>query len=146
MAKPTMTELLDQLNKDGHTKKAIVSDATMKQFVDAFEALPGVLATPNDELRYMEGLLELPLGFVKQFSVVPAAGYERCKCGRVPSALEIVSAAVRLRIHDKQLMRDTIIGFQNLVEIAKDGRQGDCLSCGRTMIMGGYWTHHYMYA
>lgn len=142
----SLAKEISQLSQDGFSQKAIVSDEKMEMLSKAFNSQKGVVSTPPDELRYIEGLLELPFGYIKEFNVIPRSGRKSCKCGRILTALDIVYPAVKRRVHDKNLMRDTLIGFENLVEIAKDGRQGECVSCGRLAIMGGYWTHGYMYA
>lgn len=142
----SLAKEISQLSEDGFSQKAIVSDEKMKAMSKAFNSQKGVISTPQDELRYIEGLLELPFGHIKEFNVIPKNGQGLCKCGRTLTALDIVYPAVKRRIHDKNLMRDALIGFENLVEIAKDGRQGECVACGRVVIMGGYWTHAYMYA
>jgi hypothetical protein len=146
MAKTSLEKIVRQFIKDGFTQKAIVSDEQMAELIEAFNSHVGVISTPADELRYIEGLAELPLGFLSEFKVIPAPGYEKCACGRIPSALEIVNVALKRKIHDKSLIRDTLIGFENLLEIAQSGRQGECVSCGRVVVMRSYWTHGYMYA
>ena len=146
MKETSMKQILNQLTKDGFTQKAIVSDEQMSKLIEAFDSQKGVIATPKDELRYIEGLTELPFGYLTEFKVIPAPGHEKCACGRTPSALEIVNAAVKRKIHDKSLIRDTLIGFENIVEIAQSGRQGECVSCGRAVVMGGYRTRTYAYA
>lgn len=146
MAKETLEKLLNQIKKDGFTQTAIVSDEQMARLSVAFNAQRGVIATPADELRYIEGLVELPYGYIKEFKVIPAPGHEKCACGRTPTALEIVNTAFKRKIHDKSLIRDTLIGLKNIVEIAQNGRQGECVACGRAVVMRGYFTNAYMYA
>ncbi|HEV7671764.1 MAG TPA: hypothetical protein VGS22_24855 [Thermoanaerobaculia bacterium] len=142
----TLANLKTQYLKDGFEQRVLVSDAQMAQLLDALNAEPGVIATPPDELRYIEGLAELPFGYLSDFKVIPAPGYEKCACGRRPSALEIVHSALRRRIHDKGLIRDTLLGFQNIFEIAQNGRQGECIACGRAVVMAVYGRISYMYA
>jgi hypothetical protein len=146
MAIASLEKIIGQFAKDGFTQKAIVSDDQMAKLVEAFDSQMGVTSTPSDELRYIEGLAELPFGYLHEFKVIPAPGHEKCACGRIPSALEIVGAALRRKIHDKSLIRDTLIGFENLLEIAQNGRHGECVSCGRAVVMRGYRTRKYMYA
>ena len=74
MAKASMEKLLSQLKKDGFTQKAIVSDEQMDRLVEVFDSQKGVIATPPDELRYIEGLTELPFGYLTEFKVIPAPG------------------------------------------------------------------------
>jgi hypothetical protein len=145
MANPTLQKLVSQFARNGFAQKAIVSDEQMAALSAAFNSEKGVIATPPDELRYIEGLAELPFGYLKEFKVIPA-GQGKCVCGRVPTALEIVNTAFKRGIHDKRLIRDTLIGFENILEIAKDGRQGECIVCARPVTMRSYWTHSYMYA
>jgi hypothetical protein len=136
----------DRLRADGFEARAIVSDEEMATATEAFHREEGILDTPAEELRYIEGLLNLPMGHIERFSIVPAAGHGRCVCGRVPSALDLVATALRRRIHDRDVVRDTLLGLANLVELADGGRAADCFSCGRAMLSSSYWTHGYMYA
>lgn len=146
MAKETLEKLLSQIKKDGFAQSAIVSDEQMARLGEAFNAQKGVIATPPDELRYIEGLTDLPFGYIKAFKVIPAPGHEKCACGRIPSALEIVNTALKRKIHDKTLIRDVLIGMTNIVELAQTGRQGECIACGRTIVMRGYFKKGDMYA
>jgi hypothetical protein len=103
--------------------------------------------TPPDELRYMEGLLDLPLGFMDEFGFIPAAGHEACTCGRIPSALDVVLTALKQGIHGKSLVRDTILGTENVFEMADSGRKFACISCAHEHLMAVYhWRGSYMYA
>ena len=145
-AKPSLQKALSQLNKEGFAQKAILPDDQMSKLIEAFDSQKGVVSTPEDELRYIEGLVNLPFGYLKEFKVIPADGHEKCACGRIPSALEIVQTAIKRRVHDVSIIRDTLIGFENLIEIAQNGRQGECISCGRPVLMAGYRTRTYMYA
>jgi hypothetical protein len=112
----------------------------------SFDSEEGVVDTPADELRYIEGLLNLPLGHIDHFKIIPAKGSERCACGRTPSALDVVHTALRKRIHDKEIIRDALIGFSNLVELSENGRTAECFNCGRLIVSRSYWTHRYLYA
>jgi hypothetical protein len=146
MAKLSLQKALSQLSKDGYTQKAILSDDQMSKLIEAFDSQKGVISTPADELRYIDGLVNLPFGYLQEFKVIPSEGHAKCACGRIPSALEIIQTAMKRRIHDVSLIRDTLIGFENLIEIAQSGRQGECISCGRPIVMRGYRTRRYMYA
>jgi hypothetical protein len=146
MEQTLLATFKEGLRRKGFEKKAVISDEEMEMATRAFADEEGVLDTPADELRYIEGLLNLPLGFIDQFKFIPAAGYERCACGRTPSALDITYTAMKRRIHDKETIRDILIGFSNLVELADDGRTGECFNCGRLIQSRGYWTRRYMYA
>jgi len=53
----------------------------------------------ESELRYIEGLFNLPLGHLGGFYMIPRRGYEKCKCGRTPSALDVVYFALTKHIH-----------------------------------------------
>lgn len=142
----TLQEFTERLRASGFEAKAIVSDEEMAAATEAFHGEEGVLDTPAEELRYIEGLLNLPMGHIGRFSIIPAAGYARCACGRVPSALDLVATALRRRIHDRDTVRETVLGLTNLVELADGGRAAECFSCGRRMVSSSYWTHRYMYA
>ena len=142
----TLHEFTERLRARGFETRAIVSDEEMAAATKAFHAEEGVLDTPAEELRYIEGLLNLPMGHIQRFSIIPAPGHARCSCGRLPSALDLVTTALRRRIHDRDTVRETVLGMTNLVELAAGGRQADCFSCGRRMLSSSYWTNAYMYA
>ena len=146
MAKASISSLLGQLKKDGFAQKAIVSHELMAELCAAFDLQKGVIDTAAEELRYIEGLAELPFRYLTEFKILPAPGRGKCTCGRTPSALEIVSTALRRKVHDKSLIRDTLIGFENLVEIAQAGRIGECVACGRPIPIAAYRKKDYMYA
>ncbi|GAA4561087.1 hypothetical protein [Pseudonocardia xishanensis] len=142
----TIGKLKADLRGRGFSRKALVSDKEMTSAKTAFYAQDGVIDTPSDELRYIEGLLGLSLRSIDRFSIVPAVGHEKCACGRTPSALDIVATAVNRQIHDTRTMRDAVIGVTNMIELADEGRVGDCVACGRLVVSAGYFTHSYMYA
>jgi hypothetical protein len=142
----TLRTFTEGLRARGFETKAIVSDEEMATATAAFHAEQGIVDTPPEELRYIEGLLNLPLGHIERFSIIPAPGYAQCACGRVPSALDLVATALRRRIHDRDTVRDTLLGLTNLVELADGGRAAECVSCGRAMVSSSYWTSAYMYA
>jgi hypothetical protein len=77
--------------------------------------------TPPDELRYIEGLLDLPMGHMKEFGMIAAVGHESCLCGRIPSASDVVVTALKQGIHGKALVRDTLLGAQNIFEMSDAG-------------------------
>jgi hypothetical protein len=136
----------EEMKGKGFQNKAVVSAEEMARAVALLDAQDGVVETPPEELRYIEGLLRLPLGHLDQFKIVPGKGYEVCACGRTPTALDIVSHALKKRIHDVETIRDTLIGFTNLVEFSEGGRAAECFDCGRASLSGSYWTHAYLYA
>lgn len=146
MASQSLTALKDELKKSGFENKEYLSDEQMARAIALLDQNERALETPELELRYLEGLLDLPLGFIRMFKIVPAAGYEKCGCGRVPSALDIVYTAYAKRIHERSLIRDTLLGFRNTFEFAEDGRVGECFACGRRIVAASYWTDAYMYA
>ena len=95
----------------------------------------------------MEGLLDLPLGFMTEFGYIPVDGYELCECGRTPTALDVVQTALKQGIHSRALVRDTILGPANVFELADFGRQAECISCARQFIVEVYhYLRNYMYA
>jgi hypothetical protein len=146
METTSLADFKESVRRQGFEHKAVVTDEEMERARKLFESQEGVLDTPPDELRYMEGLLDLPYGYVEQFKILPQRGHERCACGRTPSALDVVSTALRRKVHDKALIRDTLIGFSNVIELSEDGRAAECFNCGRTLISRSYWTRKYMYA
>lgn len=146
MEPTSIANLKENLRRQGYGQRAVVPDHEMTRAQELLDSQPGIVETPAEELRYIEGLLGLPYGHLPRFRVLPAEGYERCACGRTPTALDLVQTAVRKRIHDRDLIRDTLIGFSNLIELAEDGRAAECLNCGRATLSASYWTHAYMYA
>jgi hypothetical protein len=146
MEKTTLTDFKARLRAQGFEQKALVSDQEMELAIRAVEAEEGILDTPAEELRYIEGLLNLPLRHLDRFRILPAKGYGQCACGRTLSALDIVYTALTKRIHDKELMRDTLFGCPNMIEMSEDGRAAECFNCGRPVLSRGYWTRCYMYA
>lgn len=142
----TIKDFKKKLRDEGFEDKAILSDNQMRMVSDTIKNSKRLTYTPEEELRHIEGLLELPFRHLEEFVVIPKRGSEKCRCGRTPSALEVVQAAVKRRIHSKRLMRDTLLGIRNIFEIAEDGRQGKCISCGRPKNIASYLTGGYAYA
>jgi hypothetical protein len=140
-----LAELKMELRKAGFARKAILSDSEFAGALERIEGDPRVLTTPAEELRYIEGLLTLPYGHLDLFNVIPKSG-PTCECGRTMSALDIVAHAVTRRTHDRELLRDTLLGLSNVFEIAEDGRTADCFKCGRSVTAAHYYTRRYMYA
>jgi hypothetical protein len=129
----------------GFEARAVLSDDEMKELIGIHDQDPNVTATPAQELRYIEGLFDLPMGYIKDFKVIAKAGYEKCQCGRVPTALDIVHYGLRRNVHPKELMRNTLTGFANIFEMSDDGRTADCYNCGRKIIIMTYHTARYLY-
>lgn len=146
MIRTSLTDIKERLRAQGFERKALVSPQEMAVAITAVDSEEGILDTPAEELRYIEGLLNLPLGRLERFRVLPAEGYGQCACGRILSALDIVHTALTKRIHDKELMRDTLFGCPNLIEMSEDGRAAECFNCGRPVLASSYWTSGYMYA
>ena len=142
----TLDELKSAVSKEGFLHKAILSDADYAKADALLRAHPDVIDTPSGELRYIEGLLELPYGFINEFKVVPAPQYKKCNCGRTPSALEVISYAGRRNVHSKSTIRDTLIGFHNVYEPSNGAREADCIVCGRRVQILMYFRHGYPYA
>ena len=143
----SIDDLKKQLQSAGFDQRAYLDDADMANAQALFDKDPRVVGTPEQELRYIEGLFDLPLGYITDFKVIPAVGYEKCKCGRIPTALDVVYLAHKKHIHSKELIRDTLIGFKNIFEIATSGRTTECFSCGRKVeIMAYSRSKPYIYA
>jgi hypothetical protein len=87
------------------------------------------------------------MGHIEEFGMIPAAGHETCSCGRTPSALDVVLTALKQGIHEKALVRDTLLGTQNIFEMADAGREAACVSCGRLVRAAVYhYKRSYLYA
>ena len=139
--------LKQYLQSRGYTSKVVLDDDAMDRISTLITADRRYRLTPPEELRYMEGLLNLPLGFMREFGYIPMGGHEVCECGRTPSALDVVHTALKQGIHSKALVRDTMLGHQNVFEMADSGRTAACISCSNTFVVEVY--HHlrnYMYA
>ncbi|MFC8095457.1 hypothetical protein [Streptomyces sp. NPDC057301] len=146
MEATTLDQLKGEYRRSG-ARTGIRLDADEMRKVIALLAHQGpVVETPALELRYIEGMLRLPLDSIGEFSVIPASGRSRCPCGRTPTALDIVAYAVMHKVHEEQLLRDTVIGVYNVFEFADEGRTAPCHRCGRDFTASGYWTHNYLYA
>jgi hypothetical protein len=135
------------LKSKGYTTRVVLDDKTMERASALVTGDKRYRLTPPDELRYLEGLLDLPMGHMKEFGMIPAAGYEVCSCGRTPSALDVVVTALKQRIHEKALVRDTLLGTQNTFEMSDAGRDALCVSCGRLVTAAVYhYKRSYLYA
>jgi hypothetical protein len=143
----SLESLTQQLVAAGFTHVAYLDMVDMMKADAIVENDPRAIDTPDRELRYIEGLCELPFGHMSDFRVIPMPGSERCQCGRVPTALDVVAYAYRKPIHSKALIRDTLIGFRPTVELGTTGRTCDCINCGRPISMAVYsYKRHYLYA
>jgi hypothetical protein len=135
------------LKSKGYATKVVLDDKTMERASALVTGDKRYRLTPPDELRYIEGLLDLPMGHMREFGMIPAAGHETCECGRAPSALDVVATALRQGVHGKALVRDTILGTQNIFEMSDTGRDAACLSCGRLVTAAVYhYKRSYLYA
>ncbi|MFG1613121.1 hypothetical protein [Nonomuraea wenchangensis] len=143
---PAVQELKEYHRRGGARSAVTIDDEEMRRVTDVLARQAIVVETPPAELRYIEGLLRLPLFSIEEFFVIPASGHPECACGRTPTALDLVVHAVESRLHDEQLLRDTLSGEHNLFEFADEGRAAPCLNCGREFLSGSYWTHNYLYA
>jgi hypothetical protein len=134
------------LLSSGYKTKAYVEEAKLARLTSALRANPDSISTPPEELRYMEGIIGLPLNHFEFFCVIPKDGDGHCSCGRRMSVLDITMHAIRAGIHSREMMRDALSGAQNIFEIAQDGRKGECLSCGRPVETASYFGKSYIYA
>jgi hypothetical protein len=141
----SLDEVKRYLRRAGFTQKAILSDAEMERVGNLVRQDPRALETPDAELRYIEGLFGVPLGSIPSFLVIPRSGHEQCSCGRTPSALDVVYYAVARQIHSRELMRDTMLGVTNVMEMSDDGRTTQCYSCGRAITFDTYYKKAYVY-
>ncbi|MFY1692456.1 hypothetical protein [Plantactinospora sp. WMMB782] len=138
--------LKDEYRSSGARTGIRLGDEEMRRVMALLPHQEPVVRTPAEELRYVEGLLRLPLGSVTEFSVIPASGRSTCACGRTPTAMDIVAYAVEHRVHDERLLRDTVLGVHNVFEFADEGRAAPCHGCGREFLAASYWTRNYLYA
>ena len=135
------------LKSKGYATKVVLDDKTMERASALATGDKRYKLTPPDELRYIEGLLDLPMGHMKEFGMIAAAGHETCLCGRIPSALDVVVTALKQGIHGKALVRDTLHGAQNIFEMSDAGRDASCVSCGRLITAAVYhYKRSYLYA
>ncbi|MEU9139969.1 hypothetical protein AB0D33_29105 [Streptomyces sp. NPDC048404] len=146
MEATTLEQLKAQYRRSGARAGIKLDDAEMRKAIALVPDEGPVVKTPGVELRYIEGLLRLPLDSIADFSLVPASGESLCPCGRTPTAMDIVAHAVGHKVHDEQLLRDTVIGVYNVFEFADEGRTAPCHRCGREFTASSYWTHEYLYA
>jgi hypothetical protein len=104
--------------------------------------------TPDSEMRYMEGFLDLPLGSLDgNFDYVMQEGFLRCKCGRIPTALDIVISAVNTGRHEKGIIVKTLTSKDSVFESSPGGRAGNCIQCGKVFSSRGYkWKKTYYYS
>ncbi|MGW1463685.1 hypothetical protein ACWCPT_04920 [Streptomyces sp. NPDC002308] len=141
-----LEELKARYRDSGARSGIKLDDVEMREALSLLPHEGPVVETPPEELRYIEGLLRLPLGSVVAFSMIPASGRPECPCGRTPTPLDIVAHAVSHQVHAEQLLRDTVIGVHNVFEFADGGRTAPCHRCGREFTARSYWTYEYMYA
>ncbi|GII89717.1 hypothetical protein Ssi03_77070 [Sphaerisporangium siamense] len=148
MPTESLQELKDYYRQSGARTGIKLGDDEMRRVISLLPELGPMVETPPAELRYIEGLLRLPLGAVGGFWVIPASGGSPCPCGRTPTALDIVAYAVNQRVHEERLLRDTVLGVHNVFEFADEGRTAPCHVCGREFTSRSYWIdrHKYLYA
>ena len=86
----TLQEFARTLRAEGFRHKALFSDDEMAAAGQLFEAERGLVETPVSELRYMEGLCSLRLGYLIFFRALPREDTAPpCRYGRRPTALDI---------------------------------------------------------
>jgi hypothetical protein len=141
-----LEDFVQNIRKSGFANKAILSDEDMKRLINILNDRSDVADTPNDELRYLEGMFHIPFGHIEYFRVIPDERTRVCACGRRPTALDIVNTAYVKRIHERDTIRDSLLGFHNIFELSEEGRRGDCFRCGRVVFLGGYFKQGYAYA
>ena len=140
-------DLKSHLKGKGFKTKVILDDDTMEAASNIVRADKAYTLTPPDELRYIEGLLNLPFNHIEEFGVIPTAGSHVCACGRKPSALDLIVTTLRQGFHGVDLVRNTIIGFDNIFEMAESGREAMCTSCGKPVVLAVYhYKRPYLYA
>jgi hypothetical protein len=126
--------------------KMVISPERMARVQDEVRRLPGLRATPDSDLRYIEGLLDIPHGSVKFFYFIPDAKSVTCRCGREPNAAEVIAHAIRKGIHPRQVVRDAVLDIEPIFEPSDGGRKAPCLRCSRLITLETYLGQSYIYA
>jgi hypothetical protein len=62
----SLDEVKRYLRRAGFTQKAILSDAEMERVGNLVRTDPRAIETPDEELRYIEGLFGVPLGSIPE--------------------------------------------------------------------------------
>jgi len=139
---------IEQLRNEAsaYMHKMVISRERMDRALAEASGWQGVRETPPADLRFIEGIADLPYESVKFFRCIPDPKSAVCQCGREPNAADIVAYALRQNIHSRQIVRDAIAGLQCIFEAAQGGgREAPCLRCSRRIIMRGYWRQEYFY-
>jgi hypothetical protein len=146
MESQSMSEI-EQLRNEAsaYMHKMVIPRARMDRALAEANRLPGVRETPPADLRFIEGIADLPYESVTFFHCIPDAKSIVCPCGREPNAADIVAYALRQNLHSRQTVRDAIAGLQCIFEVARGGREAPCLRCARRIMLHGYWRQEYMY-
>ena len=69
----TVTKFLDSPRASGHRSHAVVDDRRFAQLVKGLAQDPNTVDTPDGDLRFIEGLADLPSGFSVR-SMSPSTG------------------------------------------------------------------------
>jgi len=88
-----------------------------------------LVTTPSEDVKIIEQLLDLPEGFDNTFSMKFAQGTETCKnCGRHFNFLDLVKTG--FGTHDKEFMKDVILGKHGYVLNPNKPMLHNCYNCG----------------
>jgi hypothetical protein len=146
MGNQSMSEI-EQLKNEAsaYMHKMIISRARMDRALAEASGWQGVRETPPADLRFIEGIADLPYESVTFFHCIPHPQSITCQCGREPNAADIVAYALRQNIHSRQTVRDATAGLQCIFEVSRGGREAPCLRCSRRIMMLAYWRQEYFY-
>jgi hypothetical protein len=139
-------EEVDKAESKNYAGKMVIDDARMWRVREEVSSNKNLRSTPDGDLRFIEGLLDIPYGHIREFSCVPDAASQTCVCGRQPNAADVVAFAVRRNIHARQTIRDALLGLENIYEPSADGREAACLKCSHKIRMMIYFGQNYVYA
>jgi hypothetical protein len=110
----SISALMTLLQAKGYNAKVILDDSAMERVSRLVTTDERYQLTAQDALQYIEGLLDLPLGFMNELGFIPSDESHICVCGRTPSALDVGHTALSQGIHAKPSIRDTFLGPQHI--------------------------------
>src|SRR5712692_4849735 len=112
---PELSRFKQELRQAGFDRKSLLTDDQMAKLQKLLASNAGTTDTSAEEIRYIEGLVRLPFGHLPFFRVIPGDGAV-CACGRRTTALDLVAHALNRQVHDRELVRETLLGLANTFE------------------------------